>query len=432
MRLVQLEKMSGGAGTLTDMNPYVLLIIGLIAGGVAGYFIAKAGAKGASATPDNSAQLAQDLAAANATIVGHQARIDELKAEITARDTKAAQENVVLQALAPVRQQLVDMQTKVNAMETQRVDQYAKLEKDILFSIDVTNKLNSQTRALATAMSDNRVRGKWGEIQLERIVEAAGMLNRVDFTTQTTSENESGSGIKPDLVIHLPGKHAIPVDSKVPFDAFLKAMELDDTTDPVQAVERKNLMDKHVADLRGHIKALGNKKYWEGFANSADYVIAFIPSENLLAAAMEHDPTLGEYALSNKVALATPMNLFSTLKTVALIWQNTTDQEALNHVIKLGKDLFSRLSVVAEHASNVGKHLENSVKAYSKFVTSLERNLFTTAREINKQEVAQFGAIEIQEPKQIESTPGQFTKFAVDGSLEASEIGDDTPSDRDE
>jgi DNA recombination protein RmuC len=281
-------------------------------------------------------------------------------------------------------------------------------------------------------MSDNRVRGKWGEIQLERIVEDAGMLNRVDCTTQTSTENESGSGIKPDLVIHLPGKRAIPVDSKVPFDAFLKAMELDDTTDPVQAVERKNLMDKHVADLRGHIKALGNKKYWEGFANSADYVIAFIPSENLLAAAMEHDPTLGEYALSNKVALATPMNLFSTLKTVALIWQNTTDQEALNHVIKLGKDLFTRLSVVAEHASNVGKHLENSVKAYSKFVTSLERNLFTTAREINKQEVAQFGAIEIQEPKQIESAPAQFTKFAIDGNSEAIDAENDTPAPDDE
>ncbi|MFM5904488.1 MAG: DNA recombination protein RmuC [Micrococcales bacterium] len=394
------------------MDVLLYVVVGLIIGAVAGYLIGAARGKGAGLSSD-SRNFEAELAAANATIQGHQARIDELKAEIVARDAKAQQENQILQALAPVRQQLTDMQAKVNTMETQRVDQYAKLEKDILQSIDVTNKLNSQTRALATAMSDNRVRGKWGEIQLERIVEAAGMLNRVDFTTQTNTENESGSGIKPDLVIHLPGKRAIPVDSKVPFDAFLKAMELDDTTDPVQAVERKNLMDKHVADLRGHIKALGNKKYWEGFANSADYVIAFIPSENLLAAAMEHDPTLGEYALSNKVALATPMNLFSTLKTVALIWQNTTDQEALNHVIQLGKDLFSRLSVVADHAANVGKHLENSVKAYSKFVSSLERNLFTTAREINKQEVTQFGEYKIEEPKQIEATPTKFSKFEI-------------------
>jgi len=111
---------------------------------------------------------------------------------------------------------------------------------------------------------------------------------------------------------------------------------------------------------------------------------------------------------------------------VALIWQNTTDQEALNQVIKLGKDLFSRLSVVAEHATNVGKHLENSVKAYSKFVTSLERNLFTTAREINKQEVAQFGAIEIQEPKQIESAPAQFTKFEINGEFLDDENESDT------
>jgi DNA recombination protein RmuC len=417
--------MSVAGGILSPMDPIIFLIVGALLGAVAGFFIGKGRASATPVTADRNFEA--ELAAANATIAGHTLRIDELKSEIQARDQKSAQENQILQALAPVRQQLTDMQAKVNVMETQRVDQYAKLEKDILQSIDVTNKLNSQTRALATAMSDNRTRGQWGEIQLERIVEAAGMINRVDFTTQTSTENEAGSGIKPDLVIHLPGKRAIPVDSKVPFDAYLKAMELDDASDPVQAVERKNLMDKHVSDLRGHIKALGNKKYWEGFANSADYVIAFIPSENLLAAAMEHDPTLGEYALSNKVALATPMNLFSTLKTVALIWQNTTDQEALNQVIKLGKDLFSRLSVVAEHASNVGKHLENSVKAYSKFVTSLERNLFTTAREINKQEVAQFGAFEIQEPKQIEASPAQFAKFEITGEIIADDGETDTP-----
>jgi DNA recombination protein RmuC len=417
--------MSVVGGILSPMDPIIFLIVGALLGVAAGFFIGKGRASATPVTADRNYEA--ELAAANATIAGHTLRIDELKSEIQARDQKSAQENQILQALAPVRQQLTDMQAKVNVMETQRVDQYAKLEKDILQSIDVTNKLNSQTRALATAMSDNRTRGQWGEIQLERIVEAAGMINRVDFTTQTSTENEAGSGIKPDLVIHLPGKRAIPVDSKVPFDAYLKAMELDDASDPVQAVERKNLMDKHVSDLRGHIKALGNKKYWEGFANSADYVIAFIPSENLLAAAMEHDPTLGEYALSNKVALATPMNLFSTLKTVALIWQNTTDQEALNQVIKLGKDLFSRLSVVAEHASNVGKHLENSVKAYSKFVTSLERNLFTTAREINKQEVAQFGAFEIQEPKQIEASPAQFAKFEITGEIIADDGETDTP-----
>jgi DNA recombination protein RmuC len=417
--------MSVAGGILSPMDPIIFLIVGALLGAVSGFFIGKGRVSATPVTADRNYEA--ELAAANATIAGHTLRIDELKSEIQARDQKSAQENQILQALAPVRQQLTDMQAKVNVMETQRVDQYAKLEKDILQSIDVTNKLNSQTRALATAMSDNRTRGQWGEIQLERIVEAAGMINRVDFTTQTSTENEAGSGIKPDLVIHLPGKRAIPVDSKVPFDAYLKAMELDDASDPVQAVERKNLMDKHVSDLRGHIKALGNKKYWEGFANSADYVIAFIPSENLLAAAMEHDPTLGEYALSNKVALATPMNLFSTLKTVALIWQNTTDQEALNQVIKLGKDLFSRLSVVAEHASNVGKHLENSVKAYSKFVTSLERNLFTTAREINKQEVAQFGAFEIQEPKQIEASPAQFAKFEITGEIIADDGETDTP-----
>ena len=409
---------------LTSMNPYILLIIGLLAGAVAGYFIALSRTK---AVPSQGLELQAQLNAALQTNAGLQAQANErlaqiqkLEQTIQVQKDKDAQDNQVLTQLGITKTQLSEMQTKVNAMEQARIEQQATLEANLKSSIEASNRLSSQTHALAKAMGDNRTRGQWGEIQLERIVEAAGMLNRVDFTTQTVSANEAGAGIKPDLVVHLPGKRAIPVDSKVPFDAYLQAMEFDDATDPNQIIERKRLLDKHVADLRGHIKALGNKKYWEGFANAADYVIAFIPSENLLAAAMEHDPTLGEFALANKVALATPMNLFTTLKTVALIWQNTTDQEALNQVIQLGKDLFARLSVVAKHASNVGNNLDKSVKAYNLFVSSLERNLFTTAREINKQEVAQFGLVEIEEPKQLESTASAFSKF--DGATPDSEL----------
>jgi DNA recombination protein RmuC len=412
--------MSPAAGILASMNPYILLVIGLLAGAVAGYFIGVSRSKSAdSLSPELQAQLnaaLQAKAGLEATASERLVQIQKLEQTIQVQKDKDLQDNQVLNQLSVTKKQLTDMQSKVEAMEQARVEQQSALEANLKSSIDASNRLSSQTHALAKAMGDNRTRGQWGEIQLERIVEAAGMLNRVDFTTQTVTENEAGSGIKPDLVIHLPGKRAIPVDSKVPFDAYLQAMELDDLTDPHQLIERKRLLDKHVSDLKGHIKALGNKKYWEGFANSADYVIAFIPSENLLAAAMEHDPTLAEYALSNKVALATPMNLFTTLKTVALIWQNTTDQEALNHVIKLGKDLFARLSTVADHASAVGRHLNNSAKAYNQFVSSLERNLFTTAREINKQEIAQFGAVEIKELEHVETTATEFTKFEIDSA----------------
>ena len=425
--------MSPAAGILTIMNPYILLVIGLVAGAVAGYFIGAArNSKSTSVSPDLQAQLSAALqanAGLQATASERLVQIQKLEQTIQVQKDKDLQDNQVLNQLSVTKKQLTDMQTKVEAMEQARLEQQATLEANLKSSIDASNRLSSQTHALAKAMGDNRTRGQWGEIQLERIVEAAGMLNRVDFTTQTVTENEAGSGIKPDLVIHLPGKRAIPVDSKVPFDAYLQAMELDDLTDPNTVIERKRLLDKHVSDLKGHIKTLGNKKYWEGFVNAADYVIAFIPSENLLAAAMEHDPTLAEYALSNKVALATPMNLFTTLKTVALIWQNTTDQEALNHVIKLGKDLFARLSTVAEHAASVGRHLNNSVKSYNSFVSSLERNLFTTAREINKQEIAQFGATEIKELEHVETPVTDFTKFEIDSTqleLQAGESNEET------
>jgi len=385
----------------------VLLVIGLAVGAVAGYFIAASRSKLGSA--DTQAPLVE-LAKMTAIAEERQNTITELRNQLTQRDQAAERENKVLNTLTPVQKQLEDMQRKVNDMETQRAQQYGQLEANLKQQLDASNLLRSQTVALAKAMSDKTTRGQWGEVQLERIVEAAGLVNRVDFITQSVTKNSDGETIKPDMVIQLPGKRAIPVDSKVPFDAYLEAMAYDDPTNPEHLSHRSRLLDKHVSDLRGHIKALGNKKYWEGYVNAADYVVAFIPSESLLAAAMEHDPTLGEYAMSNKVALATPQNLFSLLKTIALIWQNTTDQEALNHVISLGKDLFSRLRVVAEHAEKVGGHLDKAAKAYNEFVSSMERNLLTTARSLNSQEAAQFGLVDIPEPKQVETTTKRFTK----------------------
>lgn len=395
----------------------VLLVIGLLVGAVAGYFIAAS--RKPVATEDAQAPLIE-LARVSAIAQERQNTIDELRAQLVQRDQAADRENKVLQSLSPVAKQLEDMQRKVNDLETQRAAQYGKLEAGLLQQLEASNQLRSQTVALAKAMSDKTTRGQWGEVQLERIVEAAGLVNRVDFVTQSVTKNSDGDTIKPDMVIQLPGKRAIPVDSKVPFDAYLEAMSFDDPTNPDHIASRKRLLDKHVADLRGHIKALGSKKYWEGYVNAADYVVAFIPSESLLAAAMEHDPTLGEYAMSNKVALATPQNLFSLLKTIALIWQNTTDQEALNHVISLGKDLFSRLRVVAEHAEKVGGHLDKAAKSYNEFVSSMERNLLTTARSLNSQEAAQFGSVEIPELKQVETTTKHFTKPELIG-LESGE-----------
>ena len=404
------------------MIEIVYVLVGAALGAVAGYFVGSSRYK-QGAGGDAAAELGARLAAAEAMANERLGQIASLKADIENRQLKHNEENALLLKLKPVETVLGEMQRKVADIEKQRADELAALQTSLKHQVDATEKLRGQTSALAKAMSNNQDRGKWGEIQLERIVEAAGMMNRVDFIVQGSTTDAAGIAIKPDMVVKLPGNRSIPVDSKVPFNAYLEAMSFDDMTNPEHVANRKRLLDKHVADLRGHVRTLGTKKYWEGFANAADYVVAFIPSENLLGAALEQDPTLGEFAISNNVVLATPMTLFATLQAVALTWQNTVDQEALNSVISLGKDLFARLKVVAEHANAVGKALHSAGEHYNKFVSSMERNLLTTARELNSKEQVQFGITAIPELRQIETQTNDFTKPEL--AIEETKLNDE-------
>jgi DNA recombination protein RmuC len=391
------------------MIDFLYVLVGAILGGVAGYLLGANKAKNNQDSTDVS-QLRVDLASAQALATERQNRINDLQRDLDQRVAKHNEENELLLKLSPVAESLKAMQEKVASLEDQRAKELNQLLGSLAAQVNATNQLRGQTNALAKAMTNTSDRGRWGEIQLERVVEAAGMMNRVDFVTQTQTTDGDNGPKRPDLVVQLPGNRSIPIDSKVPFDAYLEAMNFDDLTNPEHIASRKRLLDKHVSDLRGHIKTLGAKKYWAGYANAADYVVAFIPSENLLGAALEHDPTLVEYAMSNNVVLSTPQTLFAMMKAIALIWQNTTDQIALNDVINLGKDLFARLKVVAGHAATVGRGIQTAANSYNDFVASMERNLLTTARQLNAKESVQFGVVEIPELKQVASNIVDFTK----------------------
>ncbi|MDY7527018.1 MULTISPECIES: DNA recombination protein RmuC [unclassified Cryobacterium] len=302
--------------------------------------------------------------------------------EAAARTEREQRESKVLQALAPVRESLHDMQLKVSELEAQRSLQHGELSQQLRSATESEERLRSTAESLASALRANNTRGVWGETQLRSVVEAAGLIERVDFDVQSSISSDAGAG-RPDMVVHLPGGKNIAVDAKVPFTAFLEASQIPATATGAEGARRTALLGAHVKAVRDHITALGSKAYWQGLEASPEIVIAFIPSESLVSSALEADPSIMEFAFSKRVALASPVTLWSVLKTVAFTWQ----QDVLTHDAKmlfdLSRELYARLAVTATHIEKLGRSIERTVKDYNGFVGSMERQVLPTARKLN-------------------------------------------------
>ncbi|TFC08044.1 DNA recombination protein RmuC [Cryobacterium sp. MDB2-33-2] len=302
--------------------------------------------------------------------------------EAAARTEREHRESKVLQALAPVRESLHDMQLKVSELEAQRSLQHGELSQQLRSATESEERLRSTAESLASALRANNTRGVWGETQLRSVVEAAGLIERVDFDVQSSINSDAGAG-RPDMVVHLPGGKNIAVDAKVPFTAFLEASQIPATATGAEGARRTALLGAHVKAVRDHITALGSKAYWQGLEASPEIVIAFIPSESLVSSALEADPSIMEFAFSKRVALASPVTLWSVLKTVAFTWQ----QDVLTHDAKmlfdLSRELYARLAVTATHIEKLGRSIERTVKDYNGFVGSMERQVLPTARKLN-------------------------------------------------
>jgi DNA recombination protein RmuC len=241
------------------------------------------------------------------------------------------------------------------------------------------------------------VRGRWGEHQLRRIVEAAGLLEHCDFDEQVTGATDEAV-VRPDLVVRLHGGRQVVVDAKVPFDAYLSAMEARD--DPA----RNQLLSQHARQLRAHIEALSAKAYWSAFQPSPEFVVLFMPADTFLDAALQRDPMLLEHAFSRNIVLATPATLVALLRTVAYAWR----QEALTRnaveVHTLGRELYSRLATMGDHLSRVGASLGTAVSSYNKVVGSLESRVLVSARRLAELGVS---GDELETPAQLEVAPRQ-------------------------
>ncbi|GAA2066256.1 MULTISPECIES: DNA recombination protein RmuC [Leifsonia] len=339
--------------------------------------------------------------------------VERHRAEAEARTERERAESKVLQALAPVRESLTDMQRKVIELETQRNQQHGQLAQQLRSAAESEERLRSTAEALASALRSNSTRGVWGETQLRSVVEAAGLIERVDFDVQSSIHSESGAG-RPDMIVRLPGGKSIALDAKVPFNAYLEASQIPATATGPEAAQREALLKQHVKAVRDHITALGSKAYWTGLESSPELVIAFIPSESLVSSALEADPSIMEFAFGKRVALASPVTLWSVLKTVAFSWQQDVLTQEAKQLFDLSRTLYSRLSTTAGHIEKLGRSLERTVKDYNGFVGSFERQVFPAARKLNALDESKvIGVIE-----GIEEAPRELTAFELVSELE--------------
>ena len=378
------------------------LLLGLIIG--AGFGIRYQKRKLVESDPELGSKLA-----------GLEATEKELRAQLLKADQAAVtqanqqdQENKVLVQLGPVKQQLQQMHDVVQRLEKERTEQFSSISEQLRTAVETDENLRKQTQQLSQALSSNSLRGVWGETQLRKLVELAGLIKHADFSEQATITTDTGMG-RADMVINLPGGKSLAIDSKVPFSAYQEASAISELATGEEASRRDRLIKDHVAAVRKHIDDLGSKAYWTGLDSSPDFVICFLPSESLLSAALDSDPALMEYAFKKNVALSSPVSLFSVLKTINYIWRQNADESQVRSMIKLGRELYERVGKLATLTSDLGNKLTSTVKSYNAFVSSLESRMLVTARKLNDLDENELGIDSISEPKQIEESPTAMT-----------------------
>lgn len=306
--------------------------------------------------------------------------------------------------IKPIAESLEKVNTQIAELEKIRRQDYGGLAEHLKNLKLETAALNSETRNLGNALRKPMVRGRWGEIQLERVVELAGMMDHCDFDRQATTHTEDGR-LRPDLVVHLPGGKTIVVDAKAPIESYLAAHEQKDEA------AAKELMKNHARAVKTHVSKLSEKSYWSQFVATPEFVVMFLPGENFLSAALEQDPSLIEAGADQDVILATPTTLIALLRAVAFGWRQEKIAESAQEIKNLGKTLYERLSKLAEHFGKVGANLDRAVTSYNETVGSLETRVLPAARRFQDLDVAAVEEIEEVKPIEKSTRALQATEF---------------------
>lgn len=299
----------------------------------------------------------------------------------------------------PIRESLEKVGGKIGEIEKARAEAYGALSKQLESLGTAQVQLQAEAAKLSVALRSTTTAGTWGELQLRRVVELAGMVSYCDFV-----EQQSEGGLRPDLVVRLPGGQQVVVDAKAPNDAYREAANaLDESTRALKLAE-------HATKVRGHIDRLGAKNYWEQFQPSPEFVVLFLPGDQFLAGALQSDPTLIDRAIGRKVLLATPATLIALLKAVAYGWRQEDVSRNAKEIAGLGQELHDRIATFAEHIENVGSGLKTTLGHYNKAVGSYEGNLLPGARKLS--ELGAKGMKDLPDPAPIEVIPRDLLKRA--------------------
>ncbi|MXO95069.1 DNA recombination protein RmuC [Erythrobacter aquimaris] len=347
---------------------------------------------------ESRANLLKEFENTGAKVLGAaQEKFLERASERLGHSEKTSEEKIKA-LLQPVGERLAKYEKQVADLEEKRTDAFGRLYQQITEMQRGQEEVRREAQRLGNSLTNApKARGRWGERALQNVLEQCGLSEHTDFILEQSVDTESGR-LRPDAIVNVPGQKKLVIDAKVSLNAYQAAFEAEDDG------ERARHMDQHAKSMRGHVQTLGSKGYQSQFDDAPDYVVMFVPGEHFVAAALEHDPELWDFAFHNKVLLATPTNLVAIARTVAQVWrQDTIAQEAVA-IGKAGAELYDRLAVAAEHMKRVGGGLETAVNNYNKFVGSFERNVLSAGRRLSEQGI-EIGKREIEEVPKVEATP---------------------------
>jgi DNA recombination protein RmuC len=343
------------------------------------------------------------------------------KFQATAKGDLEQRQQAIDQLVKPLKESLEKVDGKIGEIEKERAGAYAALREQVRALATSQLQLQAETGNLVKALRTPHIRGRWGEIQLRRVVELAGMLQYCDFTEQESVATEEGR-IRPDVIVRLPGNRTIVVDAKVPFEAFYESIS---TTDDGIRLER---LKEHARLVRAHIGNLSKKSYWETVQPTPEFVLLFLPGENFYSAALEQDPKLIEDGINQRVIIATPTTLIALLKAISYGWQQEQRAANADEVGRLGKELYDRLRTFINYFADIGRNLDRALESYNKGVGSLEARVLVTARKFKER-----GALAGEEIETLEPIDKSTRVLTLDeGGLFPELVADETDTDVDD
>ncbi|PZO50935.1 MAG: DNA recombination protein RmuC [Alphaproteobacteria bacterium] len=411
------------------MTESILLLLAVVAMGAAAWFAYRSAgvdpirterdravAELATLRQENT-RLATELAAAKAATAGRSDSEEARFVEIATKALQASQQTFmalanetfekhkqaaaggVKEVMAPAQDALTKLATSVEALEKARLQDKSAMGEQVRQIVDAVGSTNKTTTQLLSALKASpKMRGRWGEQTLRNVLELSGLAPNVDFTEQVSTTDGEGSRLRPDVVINLPGGRCIVVDSKVALSGYMEAMEATDD------IAREASLKKHAAELKAHVRNLASKDYWKHVPSTADFVVLFVPGENFLAAAAERDPNLFDDAFASKVIITTPSTMVALAKSVAYGWRQEQSAKNAQEIADLGRELYRRMAVMADHMGKVGDSLGQTVTRYNALLGSVESRVMPQARKFKELGAGDAG-IDIAAPAQIETAP---------------------------